>query len=151
MVDLNGQVQTAVSQGVQYVTILMGANDVCTSSESTMTPPTTLATQLRTALTTLSTGRPDARIFVASIPDVYHLWEIFHTNLGAVSVWSLAGICQSLLENPMSTAAADNDRRLRVRQRSIDGNARSRPSAASSCTAASTAARRSASASRRAT
>src|SRR3954451_23266859 len=123
MVDLNGQLQTAASQGAQYVTILMGANDVCTSSEATMTPTATLAAQLRTALTMFSTGRPDSRIFVASIPDVYHLWEIFHTNLGAVTVWSLAGICQSLLKNPMSTAAADNDRRLRVRQRSIDDNA----------------------------
>jgi len=123
MADLNGQLQTAVAQGAQYVTILMGANDVCTSSESTMTPPATLAAQLRTALTTFSAGRPDSRIFVASIPDVYHLWEIFHTNLGAVTVWGLAGICQSLLKSPMSTAAADNDRRLRVRQRSIDDNA----------------------------
>src|SRR3954447_18305959 len=73
MVDLNGQLQSAATQGAQYVTILMGANDVCTSSNSTMTAPATLAAQLRTALTTFSTGRPDSRIFVASIPDVYHL------------------------------------------------------------------------------
>lgn len=35
MVDANGQASKTVGQGAQYVTILMGANDVCTSSPST--------------------------------------------------------------------------------------------------------------------
>ena len=34
---LPGQATTAVSQGVQYATVLLGANDACTSSPSTMT------------------------------------------------------------------------------------------------------------------
>ena len=74
-----------IAQHAEYVTILMGANDVCTSSESTMTPVATLRSQLQTALTTLSAGLPNARIFVASIPDVYHLWQLLHTNFAAVS------------------------------------------------------------------
>ena len=123
MVGLAGQVQSAIAQQAQYVTILMGANDVCTSSESTMTPVATLRSQLQTALTTLSAGLPNARIFVASIPDVYHLWQILHTNFAAVFTWSIGGICQSLLANPMSTSSTDNARRLRIRQRSIDDNA----------------------------
>ena len=123
MVDLAGQVQSAIAQQAEYVTILMGANDVCTSSESTMTPVATLRSQLQSALTTLSAGLPNARIFVASIPDVYHLWQILHTNFAAVLTWSIGGICQSLLANPMSTSSTDNARRLRVRQRSIDDNA----------------------------
>ncbi|MFL5935595.1 MAG: GDSL-type esterase/lipase family protein [Gaiellaceae bacterium] len=123
MVDLAGQVQSAVAQHAEYVTILMGANDVCTSSESAMTPVATLRSQLRFALATLSTGLPNARIFVASIPDVYHLWQILHTNFAAVVTWSLGGICQSLLAHPTSTSSTDQARRLRVRQRSIDDNA----------------------------
>ena len=123
MSALNGQVTTAVSQGAQYVTILMGANDVCTSSVATMTPTATLESQLRTALQTLSTGLPNARIYVVSIPNVYHLWEILHTNLGAVLTWSLAGICQSLLANPMSTAPADVARRQQVYDRTVADNA----------------------------
>ena len=39
MSALSGQVATVVSQGVEYVTILMGANDVCTSSASTIRRP----------------------------------------------------------------------------------------------------------------
>ena len=120
---LNGQVTTAVSQSAQYVTILMGANDVCTSSVSTMTPVATLESQLGTALQTVSTGLPNARIYVVSIPNVYHLWEILHTNFSAVLTWSIGGICQSLLANPMSTAPADVARRQQVYQRTVDDNA----------------------------
>ena len=32
-----GQATAAVSRGAQYVTILIGANDACTSSEASMT------------------------------------------------------------------------------------------------------------------
>jgi lysophospholipase L1-like esterase len=114
MIDLAGQATTAVSQGVQYVTIMMGANDVCTKTVGTMTPSATVASQLNSALATISAGLPDARILVASIPNVYHLWEIFHTNFAADFVWGLAGICQSLLANPNSTSLTDQNRRQAV-------------------------------------
>jgi len=123
MSDLAGQAATAVSQHVDYVTILMGANDVCTSSVSTMTPVATVGTQLAAALTTLTSGLPNARIFVASIPNVYNLWSILHTNLAADTVWGFAKICQSLLAKPLSTASADQQRRQAVYQRTVDDNA----------------------------
>jgi len=117
MVDLTGttgQAALAVSQQVEYVTIMMGANDVCTKTVAAMTPASTVGAQLDSALSTLSSGLPNARIFVASIPNVYHLWQIFHTNFAADFVWSIAGICQSLLANPTSTATADQNRRTAV-------------------------------------
>ena len=122
MADLNGQVQRAVAQRVEYVTILMGANDVCASSEAAMTPVATFRAQLDTALATLVTGLPSARIYVLSIPDVYRLWEVYRTSVTAWLVWSSAGICQSLLANPWSTSSSDSARRARVRQRTIDYN-----------------------------
>lgn len=122
MVDLNGQAAAAVGQGVDYVTILMGANDICTSSESTMTPVATLHERFRAAMATLTTGLPDARVYVVSIPSIYNLWSIWHTNLGAIFVWSVAGICQSMLANPFSTSSADTARRARVAQRNVDDN-----------------------------
>ncbi|HEV2890313.1 MAG TPA: SGNH/GDSL hydrolase family protein [Frankiaceae bacterium] len=122
MADLNGQAQTAVSRGVQYVTILMGANDACTSSESTMTPVATYRAQLDAALATIKSGLPNAAVFVASVPDVKRLWFIGKDNSSARSAWSGFGICQSMLANPQSTAQADVDRRDRVRQRVVDFN-----------------------------
>ncbi|HVF19884.1 MAG TPA: SGNH/GDSL hydrolase family protein [Mycobacteriales bacterium] len=121
-IDLDGQATTAVSRGVEYVTVLMGANDACTSSESTMTAVATFRSQVEAALTRLQNGLPNARIFVASIPDIKRLWFIGKDSSSARSAWSRFGICQSMLANPQSTLQADVDRRARVQQRVIDFN-----------------------------
>jgi lysophospholipase L1-like esterase len=122
MADLNAQAQGAVAQEVEYVTILMGANDVCASSEASMTPVATFRAQFDMALATLVKGLPGASIYVVSIPDVYRLWEVYRTSVTAWIVWSSARICQSLLANPWSYSSADVARRARVRQRNIDYN-----------------------------
>ncbi len=121
-VNLNSQAQAAVSQQVQYVTILMGANDVCTSSEATMTPVATYRAQIDAALATLKTGVPGARVFIASIPDVKRLWYIHRSNFAAISAWNSFGICQSMLASPTSYSSATVARRDRVRQRVVDFN-----------------------------
>ncbi|MGH3649001.1 MAG: SGNH/GDSL hydrolase family protein [Micromonosporaceae bacterium] len=122
MTDLAGQAGTAAGQGVEYVTIEMGANDACTSSESTMTAVATYRSQLDAALARLKSGLPNAKVFIASVPDIKRLWYIGKDNSDAVSTWNGFGICQSMLANPRSTAQADEDRRNRVRQRVIDFN-----------------------------
>jgi lysophospholipase L1-like esterase len=112
------QAQLAVDQHAGYVTILLGANDVCTSSPSTMTPVDTFRSQFRDTLTVLDSGLPaGSPVFVSSIPDVHQLWTLFHGNATAQVVWAAAGICQSLLA-PWRTSAG----RALVRQRNIDFN-----------------------------
>jgi lysophospholipase L1-like esterase len=119
MSDAPTQAARAVGQQVKYVTILMGANDLCTSSTATMTPVDTFRAQFRQTLATLKAGLPgQAHIFVASIPNVYHLWEIYHTDWLAQFVWSTAHICQSLL----SSSNTDADRQA-VRDREAAFNA----------------------------
>jgi lysophospholipase L1-like esterase len=120
--DLLAQANSAVSRGVEYVTVAIGANDACTSSESTMTPVETFRTEIAAGLSRLASGLPNARVFVGSVPDVYHLWYLFHTDRTAVRTWNSLGICQSMLANATSTAQTDEDRRQRVRQRVIDFN-----------------------------
>lgn len=122
MADLSGQVQGVIGRGAEYVTILMGANDVCASSEAAMTPVETFRAQLSAALASLTAGLPNARVFVASIPDIHQLFSLYRYDLGAISVWTIAGICQSMLANPLSNSTADVERRARVRQRNIDYN-----------------------------
>ena len=122
MTNLASQASTAVSQHAQEVVILMGANDVCTPTEAGMTSATDFRSQLTAAMNTLSHGLPDARIYVLSIPNVYRLWQVLHTNGTADIVWSLAGICQSMLANPTSMATADVNRRAAVLQRDKDLN-----------------------------
>lgn len=122
MGSLATQAATAVTQAPGYVTILMGANDACTSSESTMTPVATYESEFRQAMQTLSAGLPHTLVFVASVPNVKRLWYIGKDSWAARTAWSTYDICQSLLARPLSTLQADVDRRARVRQRVIDYN-----------------------------
>jgi len=110
------------SRGAQYVTILMGANDVCASSEAGMTDVNVFRDQFAAAMSSLTASLPTSRVFVSSIPDIYQLFALYRWNLGANSVWAIAGICQSMLAYPFSDLPGDVARRARVRQRNIDYN-----------------------------
>jgi lysophospholipase L1-like esterase len=122
MAELRGQVENAVRQRVEYVVIEMGANDVCTSEEGTMTTVANYESQLRSALATLTSGLPSVKISLGSIPNIYWLWSLLHTNRSAVSTWNSLGICQSMLRNPTSTTREDEERRLRVQRREVEFN-----------------------------
>jgi lysophospholipase L1-like esterase len=120
--DLNGQAINAVAGNPDLVLILIGANDVCTSSEGAMTSVTDFRTRFTTAMNTLTTNLPNARIQVMSIPNIFNLWNVLKGNFLAQLTWGAAGICQSMLQNPTSTSTTDTQRRLRVQQRNIDFN-----------------------------
>src|SRR3954452_156298 len=120
--DLNGQATTAIAGNPDLVLILIGANDVCTSSEAAMTSVADFRTRFQTAMNTLSSNLPDARIQVSSIPNIFNLWNVLKGNFLAQLTWGAAGICQSMLASPTSTATADVQRRARVQQRNIDFN-----------------------------
>ena len=118
MDDGPDQARRAVEQGARYVTILLGANDVCTSSPGNMTSVETFRSYYQQTLQMLFQGlHRRAHVFVASIPDVYQLWAIYHGDAVAEFVWDIANICQSLL----SPARTDADRQL-VRDRNIAFN-----------------------------
>ena len=115
MADLPGQLATVAGRDVGYVTVLMGANDACTSSPSTMTPVTTFEGSFRTALQTFTGTDPQTQIFVSSIPNIYQLWSLLRSR--ASSTWRTFGICQSML----SSANSESTRQF-VLQRVRDFN-----------------------------
>jgi lysophospholipase L1-like esterase len=120
--DLSGQVTTAVGQRVEYVTVEMGANDVCTSEEGTMTTVANFRSSFEAAIRTLRERLPGALISVGSIPNIYQLWSILHTNRSATETWRSLSICQSMLRNATSLAREDEERRLRVQRREVEFN-----------------------------
>lgn len=122
MGDLASQMGLAVTQRVDYVTVEMGGNDVCASSESAMTSVATYRSQFQAAMDRVSKGLPSTRVFVASVPNIHHLWVLYHDDLAAQIAWGAFGVCQSMLANPTSTGQTDVDRRARVLQRAIDYN-----------------------------
>jgi lysophospholipase L1-like esterase len=120
--DLASQASNIASD-VDYVTILIGANDACTDTVAQMTPVSEFQSSITAALDTIGLRAPDAAVYIASIPDLYRLWEVGKNSGSARFAWWLYGICQSMLESPRSTREADVDRRLTVRERVINYNA----------------------------
>lgn len=122
MSNLPEQVNTAVTQRVEYVVIEMGANDVCTSEEGTMTSVASFRTNFETAIRTLRERLPGTRISVGSIPNTYNLWSVLRSNGSATATWNFLRICQSMLRNPTSVTREDEERRLRVQRREVEFN-----------------------------
>jgi lysophospholipase L1-like esterase len=105
MRDAPAQAQAAVGQQARYVTILMGANDVCTSSRATMTSVADFRAQFSATMDILADGLPTGSVvFVSSIPNVYRLWELFRGDPIARLVWSTARICRSMLSSSNTEA-----------------------------------------------
>jgi lysophospholipase L1-like esterase len=106
MADLDRQLKL-IAPGVQYVTVLLGANDVCTSSAATMTDPVVFREQFRQAMATFFSTHADAYVFVSSIPNIRQLYELLKGNPSATSTWRTFGICQSMLAATNTTAQRD--------------------------------------------
>lgn len=122
MSALNGQMLQVVPLQPGYVTVLMGGNDICTNTVDQMTPVSTFRAQFTAAMDTLTASSPGTYVYVLSIPRVTRLWELFKDDFFARFIWSVGGICQSLLANPTSTQAVDVARRAAVAQRNVDFN-----------------------------
>ena len=124
MGDLPGQAKNAVKapNTPDQVLILLGANDICTSTEASMTSVASFRASYKSGLETLSTGLPDARIDVSSIPNIFNLWSVLHSSTAAQLTWGLAKICQSMLAKPTSEVAADKERRANVAKRNEEFN-----------------------------
>lgn len=125
---LDSQVETLGPIQPDYLTVLIGGNDLCTDTIEQMTPTSVFEAQFYEAMERLlgdhdTTGvSPGTNVYVVSIPDVHQLWELFRNNFFARAVWSAGNICQSLLDNPTSTQQADVERRAAFRQRNMEYN-----------------------------
>jgi lysophospholipase L1-like esterase len=99
MADLPGQANLAVTAGAQYVTIQMGANDVCADSTSGMTSTTSYEANFRAAIDTLKAGLPDAVILVTEVVRVRRVYDVGWTNLGCQLKWYTFQWCNNVLLN----------------------------------------------------
>ena len=116
--NLQSELGLIPSDPLGYLTILIGANDVCTPSLATMTDPTVFETTFRNAINAFHAAHPETLILVGSIPNIYQLWSVLHTIPAAVSTWSSVGICQSML----SSTNTETDRQfVLAREKALNG------------------------------
>ncbi|WP_353807780.1 GDSL-type esterase/lipase family protein [Agromyces sp. SYSU T00194] len=115
--DLAPQVNAAISQGADYLTVQIGANDACTGTVGEMTSVGAFSSSVAGALGTFADARPDAEILLTSIPNLKRMWALSKDNGWARFIWSIGDVCQSMLENPTSTTTASEERRDTVQAR----------------------------------
>ncbi|MGP3976967.1 SGNH/GDSL hydrolase family protein [Streptomyces sp. 8N114] len=120
--DLPAQMRRAAARKPDMVTVMSGANDACRPTAGQMTPIEEFRTSFREGLRALRTEAPKAQVYVSSVPNLKRLWQEGRKNPIGQRVWGL-GICQSMLKDPQSTAAADRERRQQVYDRVVAYNA----------------------------
>lgn len=113
--DLDRQLRAAAAQKVDYLTIMIGANDLlavlgrteegCKPDPAAMTSVATFRTRFTRALSHFAAARPKASILVASIPNVPRLWSIFRNDQEILDVWSERGSCQASLTGSRTDVA----------------------------------------------
>lgn len=119
MSDLSDQFEATIEHRVEFVIVDMGGNDICAPEERQVTSLASFRSDFEAAMNKLLAARPNTRIAVVSIVDVYHLWDIYKETRAATDQWTRNGTCASMLANPTSRTRADEERRRRVREAEI--------------------------------
>ncbi|AZM89040.1 MULTISPECIES: SGNH/GDSL hydrolase family protein [Streptomyces] len=121
MADLPGQVATAAQHKPGLVTVMVGSNDACRPTPSSMTPVAEFRADFERALKELRGASPQSQVYVSSVPDLQRLWQQGKDDPLVRQVWKL-GICQSMLAEPLSAEAGATARREKVRARVVEYN-----------------------------
>ncbi|MER5963255.1 SGNH/GDSL hydrolase family protein [Streptomyces sp. NPDC002057] len=121
MVELPEQMAGAAAERPELVTVMMGANDACRPTPALMTPVEDFRTSFETALARLRKGAPEAQVYVASVPDLMHLWSTGRVSPAGLRAWRL-GICGAMLADAEDLSAAADRRRAEVRGRVVAYN-----------------------------
>lgn len=102
--DIDEQVSRLLPHKPDYVTLAIGANDVCTWTSDFQPDLQAFEKDLRTELTRLVKALPNVKIMLAPIPDVYNLWTVASKHSGCQTKWDLIGMCSPLLSSDASAA-----------------------------------------------
>lgn len=107
--DARAQADRVVAADADYVLFLLGSNDLCATD-----PPAHVSfeREVGAALESLHDGLPEAYVFVASLPDVVRLRELFAGDVRARTAWQRTGACPAVLGSGRSDSelAAVRDR-----------------------------------------
>ncbi|MEU6626307.1 SGNH/GDSL hydrolase family protein [Streptomyces litmocidini] len=121
MADLPAQMAGAAAEKPELVTVMMGANDACRPTPDLMTPVADFRASFEKALARLRAGAPKAQVYVASVPDLKHLWSTGRVSPMGLEVWKL-GICGAMLADAEDLGPAAERRRSAVRDRVVAYN-----------------------------
>lgn len=88
-----------------YVTIDIGANDVCTWTPDGYEPALAqFEKDVGDTIRRIITAEPDVSITLAPIPNVYQLWDVAVAMPGCQLKWDITGFCSPLLDSSRTEA-----------------------------------------------
>ncbi len=103
-VEMVGQANEILLKKPNYVTILIGANDLCDWKNEASKELEALENNVRRSIEILVQANPKIVVALVPVPDMYHLWEIGRHN-SCQKTWDLLNICPRLLSSQSTTSA----------------------------------------------
>ncbi len=97
--DLPPQIDTAITNAADYVTMTIGANDLCSWPANHQVKLEEFKNKMTTEMTRIIESRPKIKITMSPIPNLYNLWEVGSVNAQCQSRWDFFGICAPLLNS----------------------------------------------------
>lgn len=98
MEDFARQAREAVDFKAEYVTVMLGANDVCGRSGN-LTPVETFRAQFRDGAAVLKALPRPSWVLVVGVPNVTALWDRHHEDRQVHDVWQAFGLCPAVLSD----------------------------------------------------
>jgi len=94
--QLGRQVSKLLKFNPDYVTVAIGANDVCSWKDDYETELQAFSEELYAQVTALVESKASIKVALIPIPDLYNLWQVAHKKPFCQLKWDL-GICPALL------------------------------------------------------
>lgn len=113
--DLAKQLGKISFPRIDYMTILIGANDVCDWNANHAYDLAQFKNNISEIITTVIAQNDEVKILIPAIPDMYHLYEIGKQR--CQFKWNMFGVCPRLLHSRRTTAERQD-----FRARLIDAN-----------------------------
>ena len=99
LADLGPQVESIIAHKPNFLTIEIGANDLCSWTTDDPAKIIQFGGDLRGQIAKVVESNPDIRILLASIPDIYGLWEVGSRRRECQFRWDFFGICAPMLSS----------------------------------------------------
>lgn len=97
--DLPQQIDAAINNAADYITMTIGANDLCSWPANHRTKLNEFKTKMISEMTRIIESRPKVKIAMSPIPNLYNLWEVASTDSQCQSRWDFFNICAPLLNS----------------------------------------------------
>lgn len=101
--DLERQTTELLKHNPDYVTLLVGANDVCGWGDDHNFYLKAFKKRVQDTVEKLVNHNSEVKILIAPVPDMYHLWQL-GSNSSCQFLWDMAGACKRLLHSRTSQA-----------------------------------------------